>query len=74
MTLPPTADTLIAAILAGKTLYVATATRVTPINAKTVRAFERAGVPVLKTGKDGHLYLAQGRKYVDCTYCSLTLQ
>lgn len=65
---------LLAAIESGRTLYVTTATRVTPIDARTVAAFKRAGVPVLKDGADGHLYMAQGRRYVDCHYANVTLR
>jgi hypothetical protein len=70
----PTAAELLTAIESGKTLYIQTATRITPINARTVAAFSRAGMPVLKDGKDGHLYMAQGRRYVDCHYAALTIR
>ena len=70
----PTASELLAAIQNGKTLYIQTATRTTPITARTVAAFDRAGVPILKTGKDGHLYMAQGRRYVDCHYANIVLR
>ena len=69
-----TAAELLAAIQNGKTLYIQTATRITPITARTVAAFDRAGVPVLKDGKDGHLYMAQGRRYVDCHYANIVLR
>lgn len=68
------ATELMDAIKSGKTLYIQTATTITPINSKTVAAFDRAGVPVLKNGKDGHLYLAQGRRYVDCHYAHVFLR
>ena len=69
-----TAAELLAAIQNGKTLYIQTATRITPITARTVAAFDRAGVPILKTGNDGHLYMAQGRRYVDCHYANIVLR
>ena len=69
-----TASELLAAIQAGKTLYIQTATRTTPITARTVAAFDRAGMPILKTGNDGHLYMAQGRRYVDCHYANIVLR
>jgi len=69
-----TAAELLAAIQNGKTLYIQTATRITPITARTVAAFDRAGVPILKTGSDGHLYMAQGRRYVDCHYANVVLR
>jgi len=70
----PTATELMDAIKSGKTLYIQTATTITPITHKTVAAFDRAGVPVLKNGKDGHLYLARGRRYVDCHYAHVFLR
>ena len=70
----PNASELLNAIKAGKTLYIQTATRITPITARTVAAFDRAGLPVLKNGNDGHLYMAQGRRYVDCHYANLILR
>ena len=70
----PSAAELLAAIQSGKTLYIQTATTITPITRKTVAAFDRAGVPILKDGKDGHLYMAQGRRYVDCHYANLILR
>ena len=68
-----TAAELLTAIESGRTLYVGTHLRTTKIDAKTVAKFAAAGVPVLRDGKDGHLYMASGRKYVDCHYCKLTL-
>jgi hypothetical protein len=70
----PSAAELLAAIQSGKTLYVQTATRVTPINAKTVAAFDAAGTPILREGLNGHLYMAQGRRYVDCHYATLIVR
>ncbi len=54
----PSAAELLAAIQSGKTLYVQTATRVTPINAKTVAAFDAAGTPILR---DAQLALFEQR-------------
>jgi hypothetical protein len=31
-------------------------------------------MPILKDGKDGHLYMAQGRRYVDCHYATLIVR
>ena len=70
----PTANELLTAIKSGKTLYIQTATHITPITLKTVTAFERVGMPILKDGKDGHLYMAQGRQYVDCHYATLIVR
>lgn len=67
------ATEILAQIKTGKTLYIATHLRITKIDAKTVAKFDAAGVPVLKTGKNGHLYMAAGRKYVDCHYASVRL-
>jgi len=67
------ATEILAQIKAGKTLYIATHLHTTKIDAKTVAKFDAAGVPVLKTGKDGHLYMASGRQYVDCHYASVQL-
>ncbi len=70
----PNASELLDAIQSGKTLYVQTAWRVTPIDARTVARFEKAGMPILKDGKDGHLLMAQGRRYVDCHFTTLVLR
>lgn len=68
-----TATQLLDAIRTGKVLYIATHTRVTKIDAKTVAKFDAVNRPVIKTGADGHLYMASGRKYVDCHYCAIRL-
>jgi hypothetical protein len=70
----PNAAELLDAINFGKTLYVHTYTTVTPIDRKTIARFDRAGYPLLKDGKDGHLYMAQGRRYVDCHFATLILR
>ena len=67
------ATEILAAIKTGRTLYIQTATRTTKIDARTVAKFDAAGVPILKTGKDGHLYMAVGRNYVDTHYARVTL-
>lgn len=67
------ASELLAAIKTGKTLYIQTHLRTTAIDAKTVAKFDKVGLPVLHTGKNGHLYMASGKNYVDCHYCKLTL-
>lgn len=67
------AQDITAAIKNGHTLYIKTHTRTTIIDARTVAKFEAAGVPVLKTGKDGHLYVAEGRRYVDTHYANVSL-
>lgn len=70
----PNATELLDAIKSGKTLYIQTATHITPIRQKNVEAFERAGIPILKDGKDGHLYMAHGKRYVDCHYATLIIR
>ena len=67
------ATELLAAIRTGKVLYISNHLRVTKIDAKTVAKFDKANHPVIKTGADGHLYMASGRKYVDCHYCQQKL-
>ena len=67
------ATELLAAVRTGKVLYIATHYRITKIDAKTVAKFDAANHPVIKTGTDGHLYMASGRKYVDCHYCAIKL-
>ena len=67
------ATEILAAIKTGRTLYIQTRLRTTKIDARTVAKFDAAGVPVLKTGKDGHLYVAEGRRYVDAHYATVTL-
>ena len=67
------ATELLAAIRTGKVLVIANHASVTRIDAKTVAKFDKANHPVIKTGADGHLYLASGRSYVDCHYCSIRL-
>ena len=71
----PTLDAakLLDAIKGGRTLYIRTALRSTQITARTIAKFDAAGVPVLKNDHLGHLYLAEGRRYVDCTYTKITL-
>ena len=65
----------LAAIAAGKTLYVMTYTRTTKIDAKTVAKFAAAGHPVLKAeaGPEGHVLMASGRKYVSIKYATVRL-
>ncbi len=53
----------------GATVTFSTALNHWQIDQKTVDKFEKAGMPVLKVGKDDHIYMAQGRKYVDTNGC-----
>jgi hypothetical protein len=62
------ATRLLAAIRDGYILQIDTYLRSIRIDAKTVAKFDKANHPVIKTGSDGHLYIASGRKYVDCHY------
>ncbi len=59
---------------AGRTVYVATALRVTVLSAKASRA---SALPLLKVGKDGSLLLLERWSrgcpvYVDADYCRLS--
>lgn len=73
MPFPSNASDLIAAIVAGKTLYVQTCTRTTKIDAKTVASWREAGRTLLKDAKGGGMLMAQGRKFVRIDLARLTL-
>lgn len=58
-------DEIIQSIKSGKTLYIGTCLKTIKIDARCLARFERAGVPVLKDGKEGEagFYVAAGRRY-----------
>ena len=55
----------------GGTVTFTTSLKSWPIDQTVVDKFEKAGMPVLKVGKDDHIYMAQGRKYVDTNGCEI---
>lgn len=67
------ADYVLAALRVGATFYVGTHARVTAIKHKHVEAWAKAGKSLLKS-QDGHLYMRQGKGYVDVSYASLSLE
>jgi hypothetical protein len=68
------ASYLLDEIAKGKTLYIQTCLRTTKVDKRCADRFAKAGVPVLKNGKNGALLLASGRSYVDASGCALVLQ
>jgi hypothetical protein len=72
----PAAETLswiTDALASGKTIYVATALRVTKVTPKTAAQFAAAGRPFFKvSGKS--LYMSVGRRYDCADYCQITAQ
>jgi len=64
---------LLAAISSGQTLRVITYTRITEITPKTLARWTKNGQTLLKNGSTGSLLMASGRKFVDISYCGLTL-
>lgn len=65
---------LLGQIAAGKTLRVATCTRITEITPRTLASWNKAGHVLLKNGaKTGRLLMASGNKFVDISLCALSL-
>lgn len=64
---------ILAHLAAGGSLTIATYTRATRILQKHVDTWAKAGRPLLKVGPDGHLYMASGKRYVDCCGARLVL-
>ena len=61
------------ALASGKTIYVATALRVTKVTPKTAAQFAAAGRPLFKAD-DTSLYMSAGRRYDCIDYCQITAQ
>jgi hypothetical protein len=61
------------ALASGKTIYVATALRVTKVTPKTAAQFAAAGRPLFKAD-DKSLYMSVGRRYDCIDYCQITAQ
>ena len=61
------------ALASGKTIYVATALRVTKVTPKTAAQFAAAGRPIFKASEKS-LYMSVGRRYDCIDYCQITAQ
>ena len=59
------------ALASGKTICVATSTRVTMVTPKIAAQFAAAGRPIFRAS-DKSLYMAVGRRYDCIDYCSIT--
>jgi hypothetical protein len=59
------------ALASNKTIYVATATRITKITPKVAQQFDAAGRPVFRAS-DKSLYMSVGRRYDCIDYCRIT--
>jgi hypothetical protein len=59
------------ALASNKTIYVATATRITKITPKVAQQFDAAGRPVFRAS-DKSLYMSVGRRYDCIDYCNIT--
>jgi hypothetical protein len=62
---PRSLEAVLAFIRSGGTVYLATATRITPIDARTLARFEKAGTWLLKEDGDGYrLHSGKGSVYI----------
>jgi hypothetical protein len=59
------------ALASGKTIYVATATRITKITPKVAQQFDAANRPIFRAS-DKSLYMSVGRRYDCIDYCNIT--
>jgi len=56
---------ILAHINDGGTVYIGTQIRMSKIDSKVVKSWEKSGYDLFKVGKSGSLYLARGKNY-DC--------
>ena len=67
-----TVDVLNTALDEGKTIFVGTAYRTTKITAKVRASFLEAGIEIFRE-RNG-LEMASGRKFVDITFCNISVR
>ena len=64
---------VIDALASGATFFIGTHARIIAVKHKHIEAWAAAGKALLKS-KDGHLYMRQGKGYVDVSYAHLELR
>ena len=69
----PSAESLMNALAAGRTVTVHTSTRVFPVSPKTAKAFADVGITMFREGKTGSLYMASGRTFLCIDYAAITV-
>lgn len=62
---------IIETIESGKTVYISTALRVTPVTSKTLAKFRAAGYELFNADSKS-TYMLSGKKYVCIDYCRIT--
>ena len=64
---------MIEALEAGKSVYLATCTRITEITPKTWQRWQAKGLKLLHADSNGHDYMASGKRFVCIDYCKITI-
>lgn len=67
-------EAILAKLAEGATVWVCTCTHATPLTAKTLARFERAGAKLLKVAADGHLSMARGRGWVSIELATIRVE
>jgi len=66
------AKTINEALTAGKTVVIATRTNAWKLTQKVRERFAKVGIELIRE-KAGSVEMAQGRKYVDVSFCSIRI-